>query len=208
MPRMIIPIVEGNGDLAAVPILVRRILIEIFGTTEWDAGAPKRAKSLSVLRRDLEKYIRYAELETDSAGILIVLDLDDGCPWQEAQSLAASIRKLPHHLPIAIVLACKEYEAWFLASIETFSGRYSLPDGMIAPPDVERIRGAKEWITDHMVEGKIYKETIHQPAWSAQMNLSLAANRSRSFRRLIHAVEELLRAEISPDRVTPSINAV
>jgi len=200
----IIPIVEGPGDGEAAPILIRRILYEVFQKYDWSVGNPKCVHSLSILRRDLEKYIRYAELEVGSAGILILLDLDDGCPWLEAQSLVESIHRIKHHLPIAVVLAYREYEAWFLASIERFSGQYALPKEIETPPDVEIIRGAKEWITERMAPGKIYKETIHQAAMSAKMDIPLAAHRSRSFRRLIQAVEDLLKATNHADNVTPN----
>lgn len=193
MPK-IIPIVEGDGDVAAVPNLIRRILGERFQRYDWSVGHPKRAHSLAVLRRDLEKYILYAESESDCAGTLILLDLDDGCPMQEALALDISIRAIHHFLPVAIVFACKEYETWFLASIESLAGQYTLPAEISAPVDVEKIRGAKEWITDRMAPGRIYKETDHQPAMSAYMDLELAANRSRSFRRLISAIEDLLQA--------------
>lgn len=38
-----------------------------------------------------------------------------------------------------------------------------------------------------------YKETLHQAKFSGVMDLRVAAARSRSFRRMVHAVELLVR---------------
>lgn len=204
MPK-IIPIVEGYGEINAVPILIRRILQERFQRYDWSVGVPKRAHGLPILRQELEKYISYAEKEEDIAGILILLDLDDGCPKDKALSLAAAVRGLYHHVPVAIVLAHREYEAWFLASIESLKEQYELPSEITAPPDAESIRGAKQWITDHMPPGRIYKETTHQPAMSALFDLDLAASRSRSFRRLVSAIAQILNASEDSNEVTPNL---
>jgi hypothetical protein len=205
MPK-IIPIIEGDGEIEAVPILLRRILTERLLRYDWTVSTPKQAHSLPVLRRDLEKYIRYAESEPGSAGILIILDLDDGCPKDEALSLASAVRELYHRVPVAIVLAHKEYEAWFLAGIESLAGQHNLSLKITAPPNCEDIRDAKRWISEHMPPGKIYKETTHQAAMSACFDLEHAADRSRSFQRLISAIESILNAPEHSNAVTPNIS--
>jgi hypothetical protein len=45
-----------------------------------------------------------------------------------------------------------------------------------------------------MVSVRTYKETTEQPAYSAVLDLARVYARSRSFRRLLHAVQELVEA--------------
>jgi hypothetical protein len=198
---VIIPIVEGDGDATAVPLLLRRILGEHLQEYRWQIGGPKKAFSLHVLRQKLENYLRYAQRENDAAAILILLDLDDGCPEIEAIQLSQEIRALSPRLPVAIVFAHREFETWFLASLETLGGSYGLPEGLSYEGNVEDRRGAKEWLTRQMPPGSIYKETIQQPSMASKVDLNLASQRSRSFRRLLHAVEELVAS--TEGNVTP-----
>lgn len=187
----IIPIVEGDGDVDAVPVLLRMIL-EHNEQWSWSVGRPKRAGNISTLRKHLSSFLQRAQLERDCGGILILLDLDDGCPQAEARELAAQARQMNLSTPVAIVLACREYEAWFLASLATIAGNYGLPPDLTYTNPVEERRGVKEWLTSKMPAGIIYKETLHQVRFTTMIDLGLAHQRSRSFRRLCHAVEELV----------------
>ena len=50
MPALV-PIVEGDGDIKAVPILLRRILHEWFEYIRWNVARPMKAYSLPALRK-------------------------------------------------------------------------------------------------------------------------------------------------------------
>lgn len=197
MPK-IIPIVEGDGDVQAVPLLLRRILHEHFQRYDWQIARPKKAHSLANLRNRLSSFIRYAEMEPDATHILILMDLDDGCPKEQAGQLAHQIREIHPRLPVSVVLAHREYEAWFLASLPALAGNTLLPAGCSYEGNPEQKRGAKEWLSNRLPPGVIYKETEDQPAWSAQLDIPLTASRSRSFRRLIHAVQEFIQRPADP----------
>ena len=60
----IIPIVEGDGDVVAVPLLLRRLL-DYYQCCDWSIGRAKKAGGLATLKRDLGRYLRYAQLEPD-----------------------------------------------------------------------------------------------------------------------------------------------
>ena len=70
----------------------------------------------------------------------------------------------------------------------------ALDPSVNAPDNVEDIRGAKEWISRRMPSGRRYKETSDQENLTPYIDFDLAHFRSRSFRRLCHAVEELVDA--------------
>lgn len=179
--------------MEAVPLLLRMIL-QHHQWFDWSVAPPKKARGLSALKRKLGSFIRYAEKERDCSGILILLDLDDGCPKHEARDLAEQARQLRSSSPIAVAFAHREYEAWFLASLATIAGSYGLPPDLVYNGDVEGRRGVKEWLTRQMPRGQSYKETIHQAKFTSRIDLDHARRRSRSFRRLCHAVEQLVQA--------------
>jgi hypothetical protein len=92
--------------------------------------------------------------------------------------------------PIEVVLAKKEYEAWFLGSVE------SIKPGAVAIESPEEIRGAKERLAESL--GVHYSETIDQPALTVKFDMELARRNCPSFDKCWRAVERLLNAARVP----------
>jgi hypothetical protein len=87
--------------------------------------------------------------------------------------------------------------ASFFEPISSFSSGFrslrshpSVRDDTQSPADPESMRNAKGQLESLMYES--YKETLHQAKFSALIDLAAAAEKSRSFRRLIHAIGLLL----------------
>lgn len=194
----IIPIVEGPGDIEAVPALLTRILQD-EGHWQWYIGRAHKAHNLDTLKNGLEYFLRNAAKQKNCAAILILLDLDDGCPKEEAEKLAKEIKALNLAQPVAIVFAYREYEAWFLASLPTIAGHHNLPSDVVYQGDPESKRDAKGWLKQRMV-GRRYNPTTHQKKFTSLIDLELAYENSRSFQRLYHAIEQLLEAAETGDR--------
>ena len=111
------PIVEGQGDEAAVPLLLRRLRDEAQAW-ELEFGRPHRKRRTQLVKRDsLQSAVRVAALRADCAGILVLFDADDDCPAELAPTLEQWAREAAGAIPCAVVMANREYEAWFLASI-------------------------------------------------------------------------------------------
>ncbi len=203
MPTLV-PIVEGDGEIDAVPVLLRNILARIE-RWEWQVGRPRRVGGLGKLRKDLPNLLQRLVADPPCDAILVLNDCDDGCPVEEARMLAQIARSVALPCPVAITLACREYEAWFLASLSTIAGNYNLPEGLVYPGDVEGRRDVKGWLSDQMPPGTIYKETFHQVRMTNLLDIEEALARSRSFQRLCHAVEELVQVAGTGQRgfVTP-----
>lgn len=194
MPAIIAPIVEGHGEMPAVPVLIRRICLEMLGASATVAQ-PFRLDSAKMRKPDeLEKAIRVQAARVgEHGGVLVLRDGDDAdidCPVELAADL--SPRQGLVRVPVEIVIAYHEYEAWFLAAAESLRSHPAVKDDARPPEDPERRRGAKGQLSGIMTES--YKETLHQTKFSAAMDLNLAAERSRSFRRMVHAVELLVGA--------------
>lgn len=197
-PPNIAAIVEGDGDVKAVPGLLRRILGERLLRYDIQATNPKQAHGKPNLLKKFEQFLQYAVIDNCDA-ILVILDADEQCPVSEARTLATRAAALNLRVPVAIVYAKSEYETWFIASLSECTGadiraRLGIPDTEHAPDNLESIRGAKGWLNERMPGDRAYKETEDQGPLTYHIDLELAHLRSRSFRRLCHAVDELVDA--------------
>ncbi|WP_327038984.1 DUF4276 family protein [Micromonospora maris] len=121
----------------------------------------------------------------DKGGVLVVADADDDDPSE----LATKIEVAANREGISVAIAVREYEAWFLASIESLRTHRSVHDDARFEGDPELPRDAKSRLEAQMVEK--YRETIHQPAFSAIMNID-QARKCASFERLVAQVGRLL----------------
>jgi len=93
-----------------------------------------------------------------------------------------------------VVLANREYEAWFLTSAPSLQGIRGFTFIDLVPPNPEVPRDARGWLTARMV-GKPYREVGDQPALTGAMDLTQARANSRSFRKLCSDWLKLLQDE-------------
>ncbi|MGH8674709.1 MAG: DUF4276 family protein [Burkholderiales bacterium] len=181
------PIVEGQGDVSAVPLLLRRLRDEAQ-IWELDVGKPHRRRRTQLVNRDsLRSAVRVAALRADCAGILVLFDADDDCPAELAPTLEEWAREAAGTIPCAVVMANREYEAWFLASIETLRGRSDVLPEAASHADPEAPRDAKGELERRMRSGASYSATVDQPGMTAHLDLESAYRRCRSFRKLVSA---------------------
>lgn len=185
MPTRIIPVVEGHGDVAAVPITIRRIA-QALGVHDIQVEKPIRCPRDKLIRvGELERVVELAARKIQGDGrILILVDANSDCPRDLAPQLMARAKRTRGDIPIAVVLAKHEFEAWFLASLRF------LRAGGNPPPNPEEIRGAKERLADLM--GAPYSETVDQPAFAAQFDMTVARRTCPSFDKCWRALEWLL----------------
>jgi hypothetical protein len=195
MPSLSIAcIVEGHGEVEAVPILIRRLAAKLDPSLSIQVKPPLRVPRDRLVRaNELERAVEFAARQVGKqGGILVLIDSDDDCPAQLGPQLLARARKTRSDLPISVVLAKREFEAWFLASVESLRGKGGLPDDVIPPPDPESIRGAKEWLARHMIGTRTYSETLDQPKLAANFDPDQAALRSESFEKCRREIINLI----------------
>ena len=199
MPK-IIPIVEGPGDVTAVPALLWKLLTEM-GRYDIQIGPPQNAHGCGnlTISGGIEKFVQNAWTKHDCGAVLILVDADEQCALQMATDFSRRIIEIGVRFPVVVVVAKCEYEAWLLASLETVSGaklgeRQGLPANLSYEEDVENRVGVKGWLTRQLPEGRIYKEALDQEPMTRLIDLDRARDRSRSFRRLCHALEQAVNA--------------
>ncbi|WP_324667937.1 DUF4276 family protein [Geochorda subterranea] len=188
----IVPIVEGHGEVQAVPVLLRRLL------ERCEAHHVRVERHIRVPRGQLrhpdglERAVRLACMVADDAAVLILLDADDDCPAELGPALLSVARSVARaSVPVAVVVARAEYESWLLAGLEGLRGRRGVREDATAPVDPESVRGAKEYLQQQMEPGRYYSETVDQPALTQMFDLDRARQRSPSFDKLWREVERL-----------------
>ena len=186
-------IVEGDGECEAVPVLIRRIALEIDPGFVPKVLSPIRVPVSKLLKDDeLERAVNLASLKLQGlGGVVIIVDCDDGCPAQEGPKLLCRAKMARTDIPIAVVLAKKEYEAWFLASAESLRNKRGLPATLAAPPNPEEIRDAKGWLSDHMPPGFRYSETSDQAALTQSFDM-VSARSADSFDKCYREIHKML----------------
>jgi hypothetical protein len=199
----IAPIVEGHGEVASVPILLRRIGNELLGGTYIAVLPPVRVTRTRIVRRagsareapvveprELARAVELAGRKIAAHGdppapalVLILLDADEDCPAR----LAPSMRQVLPQPNIACVLAKVEYETWFVAAAESLTEFLDLGQTPV-PIDPEERRLGKPWIQQRF-RGPRYSPTIDQPRMTNAMDLRQCRERSPSFDKLCRELE-------------------
>lgn len=192
-PLKIAAIVEGHGEAEALPVLVRRIAGERAPDNSVVIDPVLRVSASALLREgELERTIELAARRAGpGAAIFILLDWEDGCPKTDAPPLTLRARKARPDREISLVLACREYESWFLIALESLRSSLGIDPEICAPPSVESIRGAKEWLSKSMRDPSGYSPVIHQAKCTAAMDLDVARS-SDSFDKCYRELSRLL----------------
>jgi hypothetical protein len=188
----IYPIVEGHGEVAAAPILLRRLLEEA-NCNHIGVGHPiRRTQSQLRSKEGIQAGVHLARLQPECAAVVILFDGEDDCPKKISAQIRTWVREAAAGTPCDVVVAYREYETWFLATIESLRGRHGISRTATAPANPESRRGAKEALEEFMPRDRAYSETGDQPGMSSLFDMRLAHQRSRSFRKLVKAIGDIL----------------
>ena len=177
------PIVEGHGEVQAVRVLLLRLRDE---AQVWGVGVGKpirRRRHQLATKEGVVTSISMAQSQPNCAAILFLFDGDDDCPAELGPRVQEWADAAARGTPCAVCIAHREYEAWFLATLDSIASKRATE--IVQPhPHPESLRDAKGEVGRRML-GRGYKATMHQAAFSAQLCLSDAFRRSRSFRKLV-----------------------
>lgn len=193
MPLQVACIVEGHGETDAVPILVRRIAQIVVPSELVDVRPCLRVPRYRLVKeREVERAVELAARKTGGAGaILILVDSEDACPATLGPSLLHRARQQRGNIPMATVLAKREFESWFLAAAASLRGKRGLTEMLEPPPNPEDVRDAKGWLRARMSPGKKYQEVLDQPALTASFDMA-AARSANSFDKCYRDVARML----------------
>ena len=205
---LVLAIVEGHGEERAIPLLLRRWFRRRrffnFETPDLAIRAPGAGALKCPHEADedlgIESYVALAAAARPDA-ILVVLDADDECIARRAASrtglgpeLRDRARKVAPHIPIEVVVADREYEAWFLAGLVSLRRAGKVPAGPRIPGErIEEKRDCKKILRSLL--GRPYEEATDQAELTTALPLTPGmARRSPSYGKLLRALDALARA--------------
>ncbi|WP_303786285.1 DUF4276 family protein [Azovibrio restrictus] len=191
----LIAIVEGDGEVRALPALLRRIASRL-GRYDVTIQTPIRVHRDKFLNdsHEFRRMLRLASTKARDGRVMVLLDADDDCPVTLMRKIKEGARSIiPVSQSLSVVIAQKEYEAWLLAAADSLAGQRGLPVDLVAPPNPESIRNAKGWLSERIANGR-YHEVSDQAAFSATFDIDQALAASRSFRKFYKECEEALRS--------------
>lgn len=196
----IVPIVEGHGEVSALPILLRRIGVELLGGVYFDVVKPLRCKRDQVVQRqnnELCQKIDLAVRTLRSFGdgtpgmILVLIDAECDLPCQLGPQLFLRATQCRPDVDMSCVLAAPCYETWFIAAALSLAEYLDLTTDAILPESPEHDGLGKGWIKTRIRRAK-YSETSDMPRLTTAMDLIQCRSRSPSFDKLCRELEARL----------------
>jgi hypothetical protein len=202
-----VSIVEGDGERAAVLILIRRIAAEIgvYGIHVYTTVLTKRNR-FPRIASERETRLREARIAAgDDGAILILLDSDGEPPCVDIRhqtspcvlgaDLVREIGPLTAGLPVAVVMAECEFETWFVAAAPSLTGSKGLVPGTIPPDCPDSLGDPKGWLTARMMNSdRAYSPTADQARFTERFDMEMARQWSPSFDHCYREIERLIRA--------------
>lgn len=172
-------VVEGPGDAAALPILLR---MHMHSTDDYrDAlgkPVPVHGRGNATVPGGLEGFVTIAAVRPGCRAVLVVLDGEGDCVAELGPALRS--RLTIRNTPLAVALADKSYEEWLSCSVETLDiGAVSYTADVGASSIQELLRPRK------------YVKPTWQPRLTARMDLPLASSRNKSLARMLARFDEL-----------------
>jgi hypothetical protein len=197
MNPSILTIVEGQSEEKSVPVLLRRILHERLKVFDIEVPRPLRApRQLVAKEGELEKKVKHGVRDRDNvAAVLVILDADHDCPAELGPGLLRRAQSQTS-LPVAVVLAKRELEAWFLGCLDAYRGFHGVPDDAVfrGNPEEDDAKGALKKLT----RPHRYDTVVDQVRFVDKMDMDRCRERCPSFHKLLRDVECLVAAMARP----------
>jgi hypothetical protein len=190
-------IVEGDGEVPALPKLLHRIAAELGVPSLLTPNPMRIPRGKIAIAGGIERGVAAAALRVSGkGGVLVLLDADDDCPAEYGPVLLARAKGARPDKSVSVVLANREFEAWFLAAAPSLAGQFGFPAEFPRPQDPELPRDCKGLLTKARPKGQPYKETVDQAPLASVFDLKMAREHSGSFDKFYREVSRLLGIDV------------
>jgi len=209
----LICIVEGNGECTAIPTVVNRMLRHLRRDRTIAADpdrviCPKNGDCITEpynpeRKLGIEYFVARAANEKPR-GILVVVDAEDRCVKRQVAGLPGlgpelveRAKPFAGNISLAVVVANRMFETWFLADFHSLRSRGLLPAATSFPQwkAPESLVGGKGRMGDFL--GRKYSETRDQPRLAEQLSLPIRPamqRRAPSLFKLFREIKKLSHA--------------
>lgn len=199
----VFPIVEGQGDERAIPVLIRNLLNNRFEHYEFEVLHPYRMPkgkmkqpsewppvSTLVFNRLKERM----SAPTDKGLVLVMCDADDDCPVELKATIQQNVVVPADKIELHFVAPSREYETWFLSAVQCFTGHQDCVDPIPDVNNLNQIRDAKGYFEQHILKpNRFYSETVDQAKFSAIIDFAaIPENNCRSLKRFVDIFARIL----------------
>jgi hypothetical protein len=176
-------VVEGRGEIQALPLLLRKWLRE-RGDFRDILGKPVpcngRANALKL--NGIEGKVAVAAARPGCRAVLVVLDGEGDAVCRLGPKLLVRSRTVAGGKPVAIALADVKYESWLIASTETLD---------VSGLKYSATRDPVSALEKALLPSK-YIKPVWQPRLTQRIDFGLALPRSRSLKRFLARFDKLL----------------
>ena len=180
-------LVEGDGDVQAVPSLIRKLAVAAGFYDLNPCPSPIKCGEIPKLRKagQLERFVQYACSRPDGDSVILIVDCDDDCPVEASAEFVARVGQIAERSAKKIGLAFiqKEFETLFLYSLAELSDRYPEHGWRLKDEDAYKdwttLRGAKGEL-DRRMKNYSYKETRDQVKFVSAVDINRLASTCRS----------------------------
>lgn len=196
-------IVEGDGEVSALPELLRRVWTELLNGEYIDVLRPIRCKRDKLIRSHFNELPRMVELASKLLNakrdatpelILVLIDAEDEFACQLGPILLKRGKECRPDFDVSCVIANHCYETWFAAASDSLIAHLDLTGDSQLPTDPEQADLRKSWVSKRIRRAK-YSETVDQVRLTAAMDLSQCRANSRSFDKLCRELEDRLHSK-------------
>jgi len=176
MTWTIAPIVEGHGDVQAVPVLLR-----LLAPTVRVASPVRFPKTKLLIESELRRAVSIARSNISDPArglVLLILDCDEDCPASLGPRLLQVMHSVASPASCFVVVVKREFESWIVGGHplldESNPEAAGMPKNLIAT-----------------INGGQYKETVDQARFAAAIEPQRLFTRSQSFRRLFDRLRQI-----------------
>ncbi|WP_437876748.1 DUF4276 family protein [Sorangium sp. So ce513] len=189
--KRLVCIVEGKGEVTAIPNLCSRVIRHYLGIQDWvvdndpirqPRGMLVDQKAKSPLRpcntQGVRRALALAKARRADA-VLVLCDADDDCPAKWGPHATELIKTV---IAGAAVMVLREYETWILLNYSDDQLRRA------NVPAPEKVSGAKEKLRRLVPD---YSPSEHQLIETRRIDIARLRARSDSFDKLVRALSAL-----------------
>lgn len=207
-------VVEGDGDLEAVPLLLRRWFPVVGAPGCFPATNPIRCGDLPKIRRpgQLERFVELACSREDGDSVVLLVDSEDDCPKDVVAELTQRVAEIAerYRKKVGIALMYREYETLFLFGLPELAEKFTHADWALEDVDFDKdwesVRAAKGQVNRLLGKNYFYKETRDQARMTDALDIEAVTSRCRSALHL-DRVLRWLNEEGSDEWVYPALGS-